>query len=281
MLAVPVVVAANVAEQVAVPAVVPAASVHGLPENDPVTPVWLKLTVPVGVRPVPAVEVSATVATQVVDTLTEIVEGVQVTLVLVVRRLTVTLAAVLWLPVCPASPAYDPVMLAVPAVEGRKVDEQVAVPATAPAASVQVVNVPVTPPTVKVTEPVGVVAPVAELSVTVAPQDEPWLITTGLAQVTLVVVAWTGEVTVTATVLLVLPLCAVSPANEALMLADPADDGVNVDEHVAVPATVPAASVQVENEPVTVETENVTDPVGVRAVPEVDVSVTVAVHVDV
>jgi hypothetical protein len=56
---------------------------------------------------------------------------------------------------------------------------------------------------------------------------------------------------------------------------------VNVDVQVAVPAVVPTASVQVENDPVTVETANVTDPVGVRAVPEVEVSVTVAVQVDV
>jgi hypothetical protein len=39
MLAVPVVVAVNVAEQVAVPAVVPDARVHGLPVKVPVTPV--------------------------------------------------------------------------------------------------------------------------------------------------------------------------------------------------------------------------------------------------
>jgi hypothetical protein len=38
MLAVPVVDAENVAVQVAVPAVVPDARVHGLPVNDPVTP---------------------------------------------------------------------------------------------------------------------------------------------------------------------------------------------------------------------------------------------------
>jgi hypothetical protein len=55
-------------------------------------------------------------------------------------------------------------------------------------ASVQVVNDPVTPVSVRATVPVGVVAPVAEVSVTVAVQAEPWLVTTGEAQVTLVVV---------------------------------------------------------------------------------------------
>jgi hypothetical protein len=80
-------------------------------------------------------------------------------------------------------------MLAVPAVEGVKVDVQVAVPATVPTASVQVVNVPVTLPTVNVTEPVGVVAPEVAVSVTVTLHTDPWLTTTGLAHVTLVVVA--------------------------------------------------------------------------------------------
>ena len=46
-------------------------------------------------------------------------------------------------------------MLAVPVVEGVNVVLQVAVPAVVPAAKVQVVNVPVTPLTVNVTEPVG------------------------------------------------------------------------------------------------------------------------------
>ena len=63
--------------------------------------------------------------------------------------------------------------MAVPAVEAVKVLVHVAVPAVVPAANVQVVNVPVTPVTVKVTEPVGVVAPVADVSVTVAVHVEP------------------------------------------------------------------------------------------------------------
>ena len=65
-------------------------------------------------------------------------------------------------------------ILAVPAVDGVNVEVHVAVPAVVPAARVQVVNVPVTPVTVKVTEPVGVMTvPTVELSVTVAVQDEP------------------------------------------------------------------------------------------------------------
>ena len=67
MLAAPVVEAVKVTWQEAVP-VETCASVHGLPVKVPVTPVWLKATVPVGVRTVPAVEVSTTVAVHVVAT---------------------------------------------------------------------------------------------------------------------------------------------------------------------------------------------------------------------
>jgi len=96
-------------------------------------------------------------------------------------------------------------MLAVPAVDAMKVEVHVAVPAVALAARVQVVKVPVTPVTAKVTDPVGVItAPAAELSTTVAVHVEPWLTTTGLVHVTLVVVVRTLTVTLAAA--LVLPL---------------------------------------------------------------------------
>ena len=78
-------------------------------------------------------------------------------------------------------------MLAVPALDGVNVLVHVAVPAVVPAAKVHVVNVPVTPVTVKVTDPVGVVTG-AVVSVTVAVHVDPWLTKTGLVQVTLVVV---------------------------------------------------------------------------------------------
>jgi hypothetical protein len=69
-------------------AVVPA-RVHVM--NDPVTPVWLRATVPVGVRKVPAAEVSVTVTVHVEAWL--ITTGVvQLTVVEVVRGLTTTLA---------------------------------------------------------------------------------------------------------------------------------------------------------------------------------------------
>src|SRR2546425_10736878 len=79
-------------------------------------------------------------------------------------------------------------MVAVPAVDAVKVLVHVAVPAVVPAASVHVVNVPVTPLTVNVTDPVGVLTVPAAVSVTVAVHVEPWLTNTGLVHVTAVVV---------------------------------------------------------------------------------------------
>jgi hypothetical protein len=86
-------------------------------------------------------------------------------------------------------------IVAVPVVEAVNVLVHVAVPAVVPATNVQVVNVPVTPLTVKVTEPVGVVAPVGEVSVTVAVHVEPWFTNTGVVHVTLVLVGWPPTLT--------------------------------------------------------------------------------------
>jgi hypothetical protein len=110
------------------------------------------------------------------------------TVVEVVLGLTVTAVAALVLPLWAESPVYVPVMLAVPTVEGVNVKVHVAIPVVVPAARVQVVKVPVTPPTVNVTLPVGKLTVPVAVSVTVAVQVEPWLTTTGLEQVTLVVV---------------------------------------------------------------------------------------------
>ena len=78
------------------------------------------------------------------------------------------------------------VTVAVPEVEAVNVEVQVAEAAVPD--KVHVVNVPVTPVWVSDTVPVGVVAPVAEVSVTVTVHVEPWLATTGLVQETVVVV---------------------------------------------------------------------------------------------
>ena len=96
--------------------------------------------------------------------------------------------------------------MAVPEVEAVNVEVHVAVPAVVPAANVQVVKVPVTPVTVKVTEPVGVLTGAGEVSVTVAVQVDPWLTTTGLVHVTAVVVVRLLTVTLAGVALLLLPL---------------------------------------------------------------------------
>ena len=72
-------------------------------------------------------------------------------------------------------------------MEAVNVDEQVAV-APVPD-NVQTVKDPVTPVSARVTVPLGVMAVPGEVSVTVTLHAEPWLITTGEAQVTAVVVA--------------------------------------------------------------------------------------------
>jgi hypothetical protein len=67
---------------------------------------------------------------------------------------------------------------------------------------VHVVNVPVTPVSVKETVPVGVVGPVVETSVTVTVQVEAWFATTGVVQLTIVVVWWTPTFTMKAVLVL-------------------------------------------------------------------------------
>ena len=71
-------------------------------------------------------------------------------------------------------------------MDAVNVEEHVAV-APVPA-RVHVVNVPVTPVSAIVTVPDGVIAVPGEVSVTMTLHAEPWLITTGEAQVTAVVV---------------------------------------------------------------------------------------------
>ena len=84
---------------------------------------------------------------------------------------------------------------AVPDVVAVKVEVHVA-EAVVPA-KVHVVNVPVTPFSVRVTVPVGVVAPVLKVSVTVTVHVDPWLATTGPVQETLIVVIAAGVLTTT------------------------------------------------------------------------------------
>jgi hypothetical protein len=91
MVVAPAALSVNVTEQLA-DAPVPD-RVHGEPVNVPV-PVLVQETVPVGVIAVP-VEVSVTVAVHVVDAPTATVDGLQLTLVVVVRGPAVVLVAAL------------------------------------------------------------------------------------------------------------------------------------------------------------------------------------------
>jgi hypothetical protein len=175
MLAVPIVDAEKVTEQL------PETRVHGLPTNDPVTPTWLRVTVPAGVEVVPG-ELSATVAVHVVLWPVVTLEGEQFTAVVVARRFTVTLAAALVLVLWVVSPPYAPVINAVPVAVGVNATEQL------PDDRVQVVelNEPAGPVSANVTAPVGTVGP-ADVSVTVAVQVEAWFtITEDGVQLTLV-----------------------------------------------------------------------------------------------
>ncbi|SRR6266540_923407 len=99
-------------------------------------------------------------------------------------------------------------MAAVPEVVAVSVEVHVA-EAVVPA-RVHIVNDPVTPFSVRVTVPVGVVAPVVEVSVTVTLQVDPSFARTGLTHETVVVVVAEGWFTVTLVVPL-LELCAESP----------------------------------------------------------------------
>jgi len=78
------------------------------------------------------------------------------------------------------------VTAAVPEVDAVNVEVQVA-EAVVPARTHEE-KIPVTPISLNESVPVGVVAPVAEVSVTVTLQVDPWLIATGLEQATVVVV---------------------------------------------------------------------------------------------
>jgi len=84
----PLVLAVKVTEQL------PDTRAHVFELNEPVTPTWLKVTVPVGVVTVPG-DVSVTVAVHVVGAPIATLEGEHETAVLVERRLTVTLVAAL------------------------------------------------------------------------------------------------------------------------------------------------------------------------------------------
>ena|SRR5713101_8063495 len=103
------------------------ARAHGVPVNDPVAvPVLVNATVPAGADAVPASDVSLTNAVQLTDCETTTVDGVQVTAVDVVLRVTVTvLLTVGPLPVCtPSVGLYVAWAMTVPELVGVNVTLQ-------------------------------------------------------------------------------------------------------------------------------------------------------------
>ena len=184
---------------------VPATRVQVIELNVPVELV-VKVTVPVGTIP-PAPDVSETVAVQVEATLSGTLAGEHATVVLVVLRVEAIVKVpllVLWAP----SPRYDPVIAAWPTTVG------VYVTLHAPETRVQVVALKV-PVLLEANEtvPVGVVAPVPDVSATVAVQVEAWLSgTLAGVQTTVVEVVLFVMVKTTFVEFVVVPLVAVTVA---------------------------------------------------------------------
>jgi len=117
-------------------------------------------------------------------------------------------------------------MLAAPVVVAENVEEHVAMPVVALGDSVQIVKDPVTPVSMKLTVPLGVIAVPGEVSVTVAMhvEDAPMLIVVGLHEMDVDVVR---SVTV---IVVVLELGAwfVSPRKEAVRIWVPVPIAVGV-----------------------------------------------------
>jgi len=254
-----------VADTVRVPAAVAVIVTLQLPDARVHVPPGVNVTVPVGVLGVPAADVSATVAVHVVLWPTTIVDGVQLTVVLVLRKLTVMVAEP-ELAGCAESPLYVPVMVWLPAALGVYVTEQLD-DAPVPDSVQLLAGVKAPEPVfVNITVPVGVVGEL-NVSVTVAVHVVDWLTTIVLGEhaiVVTVVPCWTLTV-----VEPVLPLWFESPPYVAVTVSVPRAPGVIVTEQLddaPVPANVhvPLGA-------------KLTVPVGVLGVPAA-LSVTVAVH---
>jgi hypothetical protein len=79
-------------------------------------------------------------------------------------------------------------MLVLPVAEGVNVTPQLAVEPVPTKAQLVTLKLPVTPVWVKLAEPLGVVAPTVEVSVTLAVHVDAWLTSTGLEHEILVLV---------------------------------------------------------------------------------------------
>jgi len=155
---------------------------------------------------VPPVNVAERFADWPVSIAGGVAEGVLMTSV----GLTVTEAGdpLLLLPLWVESLPYEPTMLAAPEADGVNFTLQLDVEPVPTKVQFVALKLPVTPVSVKPTEPFGVVAAIVEVSVTVAVHVDAWLARTGLEHETLILVeCLPGDNTEEP----VLPLCVLSP----------------------------------------------------------------------
>src|SRR5690348_16121897 len=124
---------------------------------------------------------------------------------------------------CVESPPYDPTMLATPEAEGVNLTPQEAVEPVPVSIQLVTLKLPATPVCVKLTDPLGVVAPTAEVSVTIAVHVETWFARMGLEHETLTLVeCLPGDSIVDPA----LPLWLLSPEYVAVILCAPNALGV-------------------------------------------------------
>jgi len=151
----------------------------------------------------------------------DVVDGVFTTSV----GLTITVAGepLLLLPVWVESPPYVPIMLAVPDTDGLNFTPQLAVDPVPTNAQLVTLKLPGTPDSEKATEPMGVVAPTVDVSVTVAVHVDAWLASIGLEhEILMLVVCLPGDNTEKPE----LPACLLSPPYVAVTLCPPRTSGV-------------------------------------------------------
>lgn len=275
--------------QDAVPVVALDTRLHGEPEKLSAIPVSVKVTVPAGLIAGPGFDgLSITVAVQF-DGCPTSTGLVQDTVVSVDRNPTVmALPVAVWLATCAVS-RDDGVklalMLATPGVVGEvKLAEHVEFPTVDVGMTVhgEPVTVPMTPASVNVTVPAKATGlPDVVVSVTTAMQMSPWLTTTWPVHETVVDVD-RGPTLIAVDELWLLLWMLSLGAYPAVTLADPdAVGAMKVELQEEVPVDVwTSAHGEPENVPETPVSENKTLPVGVRGDPFVELSATVAVHME-
>jgi hypothetical protein len=124
---------------------------------------------------------------------------------------------------CVESPLYDPTMLAAPGAEGVNLTPQEAVVPVPVKVQLVTLKLPAIPLSVKLTDPVGVVAPAVEVSVTVAVHVDTWFTSMGLEHETLTLVECLPGDSIADPAL---PLWLLSPEYVAVILCAPKVPGV-------------------------------------------------------